>query len=148
MFGVTRSEMSRQVFLDPNIYTRPETLFAPRIDAASRTGDQIRAHSTITDQIYRSDMIVSGYDGHIPTMKEKFGQTGKNLFLTALSDFEDDQTREKCHRLDFQWQRSLERGVITRSNLPRDSLVRTRIEIWIGAVIIQWEVEMTDCIPL
>ena len=124
MFGLTRSEMSRRVFADPNTYTRPETLFAPDIDTGSRTGDRMRVGSTITDQIYQHDMIVSGYDGHIPTMQEKFGETSKDLFMKALSDFEDNRTFESRKRLDFQWQRRLEQGTIVKENLPRDSLVR------------------------
>lgn len=138
MFGLTRSEMSRRVFADPNTYTRPETLFAPDTDTRSRTGDRMSVGSTVTDQIYQHDMIVSGYDGHIPTMQEKFGETSKDLFIKALSDFEDDRTFESRTRLDFQWQRKLEQGAIVKENLPKDSLVR--------AVAKQMEVEGIGCI--
>jgi hypothetical protein len=124
MFGLTRSEMSRRVFQNPAIYTRPETLFSYRLDDNVRSEWDTRLKSFITDRIYTSDMRTSGYTGHVPTMYDKFGRTSQNLFLSALTDFSHNQNQEKNRRLLFEWQQQFNQGRINKENLPKNSLVR------------------------
>ncbi|CAF3541089.1 unnamed protein product [Rotaria sordida] len=130
MFGLTRSEMSRRIFNNSHIHTRPDTLFSPIIDLIDNQILDIRANSSITDQIYISDIITSGYTGHIPTKQEKFGKTIKNLFLNSILDFEDDQTQKKYNKFDFKLQKLLENNSITKQDLPKDSILHyTREQI-------------------
>ena len=123
MFGLTRSEMSRRVFRNSDIYTRPDTLFSPKIDPIDIETSKIRANLSIKDRILMPDITISGYTGHIPTMQEKFGKTIKNLFLESMSNFENDQKHQINMRLDFKWQQLLENKSITKQDLPRNSLV-------------------------
>ncbi|CAF3402414.1 unnamed protein product [Rotaria sp. Silwood1] len=127
MFGLTRSEMSRRIFHNSYIHTRPDTLFSPTIDSIDDQTFDIRANSSITDQIYMSDIITSGYTGHIPTIQEKFGKNMKNLFLKSIIDFENDQTEKRYYKLDFKLQKLLDDNSITKQDLPTDSMVMNRV---------------------
>lgn len=87
----------------------------------------MHANLSISDQIYKSDITISGYSGHIPTMKEKFGRNTKDLFLASMIDFQNDQIQKRHYKLDFKLQELFENGVITKQDLPIDSLVLDKL---------------------
>ncbi|CAF0752164.1 unnamed protein product [Didymodactylos carnosus] len=128
MSGYGKSEISRQVFRNPAINTKPEKLFSKV--RYVRDGDAIREEErknaleirqrSFADRIYKPHIIVSGYTGHIPRFSEKFGKNVKDLFI---DDFEDDQAVDRYAKQDFQLQKQFDKRQITEADLPNNSIL-------------------------